>query len=304
MITIFIKELDENDKLKFLNNVPIFFHKALKFIKKLINKFYINEINENSKIYIIPNPNKKHIYKYVVKKLEKEVTKTQKVQIVLSNNMKKYINYFKDFKILDGKNFMKDNIDVLLEKILSKDITLESQDIYVLTNKYNENSISLIKNMQSKYKSINIITKEIEKYNMLEHILNDEPIVYSVANNKKKSLKKAKIIINIDFNEEQIKQYLIYRNAIIINLNNFKIKNLKNFEGIIIQNVDIDINVEQQLKFKNENIINNFRNIELYESINKNEKFLKDIDIKYFCGNNGIISLKEIINIRKILTNY
>ena len=251
MITIFIKELDENDKLKFLNNVPIFFHKALKFIKKLINKFYINEINENSKIYIIPNPNKKHIYKYVVKKLEKEVTKTQKVQIVLSNNMKKYINYFKDFKILDGKNFMKDNINVLLEKILSKDITLESQDIYVLTNKYNENSISLIKNMQSKYKSINIITKEIEKYNMLEHILNDEPIVYSVANNKKKSLKKAKIIINIDFNEEQIKQYLIYRNAIIINLNNFKIKNLKNFEGIIIQNVDIDINVEQQLKFKN-----------------------------------------------------
>ena len=196
---------------------------------------------------------------------------------------------------------MNNNVNKILEKIL-ENIPIALQDVFILTNKYNESSIRLIKNIGQEFKSVNVISKEIERYNMLEDILENETIVFSIANNKKKSLKKAKIIVNIDFAKEQLQEYNIYRNAIIINLSKEKITNLKGFEGIIVQNVEIELEDTEKEIFKENNILDGFKKVELYESISINP--IKEIGkIQEIYGNNGKIDKKELINVRKILTN-
>lgn len=301
LITVYIKRLKKDDKIDDLKKVPKFLHKMLINITKRTNNFYTNTIDEDKKIYLIIDENNKNIYKNIIKKLKDEKTKTQKVQIVLEDDLKEYIDYFSEFKILNGKDFMNNNVKTILEKIL-ENIPMALQDVFILTNKYNEQSIRTIKNIGQEFKSVNVISKEIEKYKTLEDILENETIVFSIANNKKKSLKKAKIIINMDFSNEQLQEYNICRSAIIVNLSKEKIKDLKSFEGIIVQNVEIELEDSEKKFFKENNIIEEFKKVELYESIST--KKIQDVKrIKKIYGNNGEIDKKELINIRKILTN-
>ena len=301
MITVYIKRLKKDDKIDELKKTPKFLHKMLINITKRTNNFYTNTIDEDKKIYLIIDENNKNIYKNIIKKLKNEKTKTQKVQIVLEDDLKEYIDYFSEFKILNGKDFMNNNVKAILEKIL-ENTPMALQDVFILTNKYNEQSIRMIKNIGQEFKSVNVISKEIEKYKTLEDILESEIIVFSIANNKKKSLKKAKIIINMDFSNEQLQEYNICRSAIIVNLSKEKIKDLKSFEGIIVQNVEIELEDSEKKFFKENNIIEKFKKVELYESIST--KKIQDVKrIKKIYGNNGEIDKKELINIRKILTN-
>lgn len=301
MITVYIKRLKKDDKIDDLKKVPKFLHKMLINITKRTNNFYTNTIDEDKKIYLIIDENNKNIYKNIIKKLKNEKTKTKKVQIVLEDDLKEYIDYFSEFKILNGKDFMNNNVKAILEKIL-ENTPMALQDVFILTNKYNEQSIRMIKNIGQEFKSVNVISKEIEKYKTLEDILESEIIVFSIANNKKKSLKKAKIIINMDFSNEQLQEYNICRSAIIVNLSKEKIKDLKSFEGIIVQNVEIELEDSEKEIFKENNIIEEFKKVELYESIST--KKIQDVKrIKKIYGNNGEIDKKELINIRKILTN-
>ena len=55
------------------------------------------------KIYFIPNIEKESVYKKLYKKLEKEKTQTQKIQIILSKKLKQYKEYLKQYKIVDVK---------------------------------------------------------------------------------------------------------------------------------------------------------------------------------------------------------
>lgn len=290
MITIYIKEMNQGiDKLniqsKIIKNV------VYKFIK-MFNIVQVEEIEENKKIYVIPNIDRISVYKRITKKLIKEQTKTQKIQIVLSEKLKKYENLFSKFKIISGKGIFINHIEEVIDKVIGDNV-LEMQDIYITTNFYNESNINIVKKLASKVKSINIITKEIEKYKILEEIMQNDGIAICVANNKKKSLKKAKIVINLDFSKENLNEYILNRNAIIININQDKIVSLKGFEGIVIRDIDIILD-KKQYEFKRNNRLDNFKNIEIFETlINKNDKNIK-INVNKLCGNNGEITEYEL----------
>lgn len=296
MINIYIKKLEKEEFFKFYK-FPNF---GKKFIWKLVQKLNLvlkKEIAENKKIYFVTNIENTRVYKKINNKLKKEKTQTQKIQIILSENLKNYKEYFKEYKVLDGKEIFINAIEEILINVL-KENPIEMQDIYILTNKYSQQSITLIKKLVQKVKTMNIITKEIEKYKTLEKIMQENGIAIVVANNKKKSLKKAKIIINIDFSKEEISKYAIFRNAMIINLTQEKLTNLKGFEGIIIQ--DIELQLEENNWINENKLLENFRQIEIYESISNNNKKIK---ISKLCGNNGKIDEKELLNWKKILTN-
>lgn len=291
MINIYIKELETKEEI-------IKFYKVPKWLKKIILKIIIKtnyiiekQIDENKKIYLVPNIEKEKVYRKIKQKLEKEKIKTQKVQVILSNKVKKYEKYFKNYLIADGKNTFLNSIEEILNKISQKK-PLALQDIYILTNQYCEKSNSIIKKLASKVKTINIITNQVQKYKNLEEIMQEQGIILCVANNKKKSLKKAKIIVNLDFTNEEIKQYNIFRNAIFINTTKEKITNLRGFEGIIIQNIEIKLE-ENQISFIQKNYLNKaFSTIELYETLEKNKKE-KGVIISNLYGNNGKIDEKE-----------
>lgn len=81
-----------------------------------------------------------------------------------------------------------------------------------------------------------------------------------VSNNKKKSLQKAKIIINFDVKNDDFSNYQINRNSIVINLSDNIMKMEKSFNGIIVNSMQIgDINY----KIRNYYL---FEYIDLYES--------------------------------------
>ncbi len=89
-----------------------------------------------------------------------------------------------------------------------------------------------------------------------------------VSNNKKKSLQKAKIIINFDLKYEDFSNYQINRNSIVINLSDNIMKMEKTFNGVIVNSMQIgDINY----KIRNYYL---FEYIDLYESYIFEEKNL------------------------------
>lgn len=216
------------------------------FISKIFNIVKI----ENNKI-LLPIDDEEisnnKSYK-LAKKIKQILINTNCKKIVLSNKIKKYkelINYLYtyQYEIMDGKWLFevmsKECIDYISEK---QGLKKEETTVSILINDLTENTLENINNIIQEYKRVNIITNHIEKFKKIEKtVLDKYGIMITVGNNKKKSLSKAKIILNVDFPTELINQYNIYENAIILNLKgNVKI-NKKRYNGININDYEISV---------------------------------------------------------------
>lgn len=311
MTTIYIKECEKNDELITNEKIPKFLKKIVIKVKRKLNIISRKQVNNNY-IYIIPNIENKNIQKKIQRKIIKE---SKEVQIVLSNKLKEKKLQLEKISIVDGRRVQKYVIQEILEYILklSKDENqkLQFKDIYILQKEHNFETIYMIEYLKDKVKTINIITNAIGKYKKIEEKLYDEGYLITVSNNKKKSLKKAKIIINMDFTKEELSNYIINRNSIIINFTNEKIDKLRGFEGIIINSIKISMKEEIKQYFKENNLYYKFEIIELYESIFKTGQFEKNIykikedkvNVIQLIGNNGKISEKEPLFHEILLTN-
>lgn len=311
MTTIYIKECENDNELIKNKKTPDFIKKLVIKIKRKLNIINRKQVNNNY-IYIIPNIENKNIEKRILRKIIKE---SKEIQIVLSNKLKEKKIQLNQIQIVNGKRVQKYAIEEILEYIvkLSKDENqkLQFQDIYILQKKHNFETIYMIEYLKDKVKTINIITNDIGKYKKLEDNLYNEGYLITVSNNKKKSLNKAKIIINMDFTKQELLNYIINRNSIIINFTNEKIDNLRGFEGIIINSIKINMKEEIKQYFKENNLYYKFESIELYESIFKKGQFEKNIyktkedkvNVIQLIGNNGKISEKEPLFHQIFLTN-
>lgn len=229
-------------------------------------------------------------------KIEKLAQKTKKVleknstskKVVVSKEIQKenlYINYLNTYglKIQDGRWLFEILITDIIEYIINKKkLETSKLKISMLINDITDFEIENIKLLAKKYKNLNIVTNHIEKIKKIEEeLLEKEGIMITVTNNRKKSLVKSDIIYNVDFPEEILNKYVITDNAIIINLRGkMKIKK-KRFNGIIINNYEINLRDDK----KDEKMISKkyyFRDIyqaELYQKQgfnNLKEKVKKD----------------------------
>ena len=171
----------------------------------------------------------------------KKIVLSKKIQ-----NQKVFVNELQMYplEIIDGKWLYFMLLPEILEYILEKQgEKKEESTVHILVNDINENIIEFIKILTNNYKTICVVTKHAEKLRKIEtQILEDTGTILTVMNNKRKSLVKAKIIVNIDFPEEFVNQYSIYENAIIIDIQaNITIKK-KRFNGTVITDYDICIN--------------------------------------------------------------
>lgn len=290
---IYVKELSNDNELKFQENIPKFIkHIIIKFIK-IFNIIVIKKIKEDEYLYIIPRISN-------LRKIRKVLNKNKANKIILSKELKAYS---KELGIeIENKipKYFIYNILKYIQDIANTQIELQS--IYFLTNVYNTENIQTIAVLSENIKSVNVITNKIKEYSKLEENLYDSGNLIAITNNKRKSLKKANFIINLDLNNEEINNYNINRNAVIINCANEKISKIPCFDGIIINNIKIK-NEENELSddFDYIDILVNHivKNKTYYESMN----IVKNIEIINLIGNNGIIDKKEILNIKKNLTN-
>ena len=212
------------------------------FLERILKKIRI----ENNRI-IIPiekEPTEKE-QKKLAQKTIKLLNKSSSKKIVISKKIgqyEKYINILKAKYInVEGKWLYKMLVPEIMEYILKKEnLKKEETSLHILVNDATDVAVQNILEFAKEYKTITIITNHIDKFKKMEEkIFEESGINISIMNNKKKSLSRAKIIINFDFPKELINQYTINEKAIILNLPGKLKINKKRYEGKIIQGYEI-----------------------------------------------------------------
>ncbi len=300
---LYIKELDNINEL-FKNDckIPIWFKSVICFFKRL---FCILTIKDN-KICILPY--KKINNKFVINIITKIVCKLTK-NVVLSNylnDVKKINNQFcnKGIYIYKGNmliHYLIYNFIDYISKLRQEETAL--QELFILVNNSSQINKDSIIYLAQKFKRINIVTLKLNNFMKLSDYLEGLGIAITVTNNKRKSLLKAKFIINLDFDENMINAFSVNTKAVIIETN--KKVNLKSklFNGINV--LDFQMIYDNITNNFNDICYKNFDKKILYEQslTGKNyENAIKDIEqnnvkIVNLIGKNGIINTKEYLKI-------
>ena len=142
----------------------------------------------------------------LAQKTIKILEKTNSKKVVLSKQISKqeeYINYLHSYgaKIIEGKWLFKALTLKVLEYVVEKKrLKKEEIQISILINEIEPNMLENIKEIVKQYKRVNIVTNHFEKFKKIEQQIFDEyGIMITVTNNKKKSLSKSQLILNVDF---------------------------------------------------------------------------------------------------------
>ena len=287
--------------------------------ERLNNSFFQNfqgmeiGIADNNYIIAIHDKDKKSIQKRLVKK----IYKLKIDAIVFSKELE---GKFKDdicemlklddninVKMINGKKLMEYMEFDIMKYILEKQKhSMRQEDIYIIFKRDNSLNLNFLVKFIENFRMTNVVTNDIARLkNVQDNLLDNENILISVSNNKKKALRRAKYVLNVNLTTEELAKYNINRNAVIINIReNVKYSN-PGFEGINVNYFDINVPDEFDEKF--EQMGNNFDLVKLYESLllaesfgetfteKAYEKIARDeIQVKNVIGINGRISDEEL----------
>lgn len=270
----------------------IFLSNRARWWEKKLNIIITTKFKEYY-IYEISNLNRR-----CVEKLRKLIKKDNIKQVACEEEIQQYV----DKKILiDEKDIIKYLILEILEYIFEiQGKKMEQEDIYFLINKDEDIYLENIKTLSEKFKTTNIITEELSKFQkIVENIFEEETTIY-LSNNKRKSLRRAKYIVNFDYGIGEIEKYNINRTAILINIEQkVKIESMA-FEGISINNVNIQI-PDELIEYFGRMMEKINKNILYMSLVNQKQELarIKDrikednIHILNLIGDKGIISQEE-----------
>lgn len=259
--------------------------KSTNIAKRIFQKVYLdnNKIIINSKIKNTKIEKKAKIAKKVKEILIKEKSKQIAVEKRLKQD-KELMNllYGLNINICSSKWLFKQVTNEIIEEVLGEKNKHESE-IYLCVNEIDSQVEEYIYKFAKDFKRVNIITNHIGKFkNIEENLYKEDGILITVTNNKRKSLSKANIILNIDFPKEVLNQFIINYNATIITWEE-DIKILKkSFCGKIIKDIDYE--------FKSEG--------EVYNFIRQNG--LDGYDLRDICQVIGFVPTKTDIQVSKM----
>lgn len=289
-------EREEYINLKRLNKK---IEKRIRKIKKGDLRVNVKIVPSNEVIKIVKKLEKiEEIEKAEKNKKIKEVDKIkeiEKIKEASEQNLEENKSKTNTFSIVDlvneieqSKNIYCENLIEILNNIM-KDGKKETkeQSVYILLEQSSNLNNIKIKEMLNQYKIVYIITDNVNQYRKIEQFAEEEAEMLIILNNRKKSLSKAKYIINYDFRQENIEKFNINRTATILNVAHNKIKIYQGFQGIVINN--IRLKSEKDEKFPIEYEIE--KNKEKINEKIKNEEY-------YLIGENGEINKEEIIKLQ------
>ncbi|MBR1653488.1 MAG: hypothetical protein IJ690_00825 [Clostridia bacterium] len=283
--------------------------KVKRLCEKILIIVKVEEVKNGFKISI---PKYRKYNLYIQKKIKK------KIRLILQKNKIDYLaveesldwlnSDFKEEIVLNGKYIMKNLLPDVLKYVFyinNKNMNLEN--LYIFVNKYTKNNIYIIKKLVTIFKTVNIITENMKYYRRLENELYKEGILITVSNNKRKSVKNAKYIVNFDFEKDRIEQYNFNLDSIVINLTNEKNILKKKTGGVLINNIELNIDKNYRHYINefygkiNSKIFVESMLIGEKEDHSKVEKIIDEYNLKIVGvkGVRGIIQKKEIFNVCK-----
>lgn len=288
---LYIKELSENSEMLKKDNIP----KLLQFIIFSLKKFFCIFTIKND-ICIIPY---KKINKFVIIKLNRFIIKNNVKNIVLTDYLLKYKNLV-NASCMDGTLLYNYVLINILEYISEKqNKSINTLKVTILINKVTKLKLDIIKLIATKVKTIEIVSSDIKKFEQLEQELYDKfGILIKISNNKKFSLKNSELILNMDFSSEQIDEYNINPNAIIISTKEKVSIKTKKFNGININFYEIEDNqiFDKYKSFDKRLVYESFViNLKSFDGI-INKISQDNIKISALIGNNGKLPEREFVN--------
>jgi len=238
----------------------------------------------------------------LAQKTIKILEKTNSKKVVLSKQISKqeeYTNFLHSYgaKIIEGKWLFKALTLKVLDYIVEKKrLKKEELQISMLINEIEPNMLENIKEIVKQYKRINIVTNHFEKFKKIEQQIFDEyGIMITVTNNKKKSLSKSQLILNVDFPKELINKYRIFEEAIIVNLCGNVAISSKRFNGVNIIDYEIDYTSDEEFDFDKNNLYDKKKIYEAHTYTNRTfdylqKQFLNDkVKIRHLQASNSIL---------------
>lgn len=245
-------------------------------LSKIFNRIQI----EGDKV-ILPIQGREMQSKKVQKlaqKTKRIFEKTRSKRIVISKKVQEqegYMNqlYTYDLEIVKGNWLFEllsyKVLDYILEK---KEKKKEETNITILVNDLSDNMLANLRQIAKEYKIVNIITNHREKFKKIEkQILEEDGIMITVGNNKKKGVSKSELILNVDFPSELVNRYTIYEEAVIVNIRgNVRIEN-KRFNGICVNDYEI---VAERIEDFDYDKVTKYKACQIYEAqMNKRQPF-------------------------------
>ena len=277
------------------------------------------EIRRFDNNYVIAVSIKKKDNDRIKRRLIKNIKKLEIDALVFSKELEKRFKpeicemlQLEMVQILNGKKLMEFMEFEIVKYVLNKQKKhMKQEEIYIIFKKSSNLDLNFLKRFIEGFRIVNIVTNDLERLkNVQDNLLENDGILISVSNNKRKALKRAKYILNINLNKEELEKYRINRDAIIINIQENVKYGESGFDGININYFNIKCPDEYMETF--EQIGDNFDLVQIYESILLNDNIQKkkiedayerierdDIKIINLIGNNGIIADEELKKISK-----
>lgn len=179
------------------------------------NKIYFEKQGEDIECkFFFYDKTKDKVLENIGQRIKNTITANEYKNVVISNELKNIPiikNNLKELYLLKGSwlfNYLlSDTINYIL---LKKGKEISKTEISILVNKTTDTNIQNILNIAQNAKILNIVTENLAVFKQIEEKLYAEQgIMIRVTNNKKRSLLKSDIIINLDFSEEEINKYAI-----------------------------------------------------------------------------------------------
>lgn len=291
--------------------------KKFKIIKSKIYKFKNKFIKlkeekiDNGDLLILPN-----LEQYTYEKLSKYIKQKCISRVCISDELIQNVDFTQflnqeNVRFFDGKWLFKHmSQDIVKYVCNSKKSSLGYQEISILSNEIDRVIKQVILDLAMQVRVLNVITQNENNFKKIEKELYSEyGIILNINNNYQKSLNRSDIILNFDFNEEELNKYKINSKACIINFNEeINIKE-KAFEGVNVNYFDL---ILPRKYIRNSIYLNDFNNVVLYESLiykkTSPENIKKEIEndkinINFLNGKNGRIRKNEYLKLSKKIAN-
>lgn len=294
---IYVKELtDICEIFREDSKLPMWLKQVILLLKKM---FCVLTIKENG-VCVLPYREVKHFFKiklWFLKRVFARIGLPMLLSQYLSS-ITEVNEFFASCKLvlITGEgiaNYLLPEVLQYIAKMLGEEI--QKQEVTVLVEKKTIEIEKMILELATKVKRIQIVTPNLSQFNRLENELETKfGIACTISNNKRKSLAKSKIIININASETYVNQFNLNPYAIVIDMNQ-KIKiYTKTFCGIHIY--------DYQMKVDNVNLAENlFETKKQYEAkllgnsyeIIRNQVEKENVRITNLVGQKGLICREE-----------
>ena len=184
----------------------------------------------------------------IVNLIRRVLLENKSKQIILSENLKKDNEFFNllqsnNINIINGKWLFKILVPEIVEKIVKKN-NLKKEELQVIftVNRSTPQIEDYIELFSKNFKRVGIVTNHISKFKKIEEKLyKNNGILITVMNNRRKSLLKSDIIVNMDFPKELLNKFTINDSATIITVEEAVEIKKKRFCGNVINDYEIDI---------------------------------------------------------------